>query len=296
MSSGAPLLVTPKALQDLKATTDVAVLDVSWFMPNSPRNAVEEFKVKHIPGARRLDLDKVAAPSELALKHMMPSAQVFSEALENFGVNPTSHVVLYDSQGIFSAPRALFMFRSFGHVKSSVLDGGLPKWEVEGLPTEAGAVTETSRSTYPAPSLANENIRSYEQMVSNSEKDLSDPLAEIVLDARSHGRYTGADPEPRPGLSSGHIPHSFSLAFNAFLQTNTVPNSDKTYTTFFPPDQLRRALVATERDTTCGSGMTAGILWLGLKLVEESALVSLYDESWTGYAARPESKIEKNAP
>jgi len=129
-----------------------------------------------------------------------------------------------------------------------------------------------------------------------------------VLDARSHGRYTGSDPEPRPGLSSGHIPHSFSLPFNAFLQTNTVPNSGKIFTTFLPPNELRRKLadavgaeyaqliVQGQRSvtTTCGSGMTAGILWLGLKLVEESTPVALYDESWAGYASRPQSKIDKN--
>ena len=105
-------------------------------------------------------------------------------------------------------------------------------------------------------------------------------------------RYTGSDPEPRPGLSSGHIPHSFSLPFNAFLQTNTIPNSGKTFTTFLPPNELRQKLADTvgaeytqlivqgkrSVTTTCGSGMTAGILWLGLKLIEESTPVALYDE------------------
>lgn len=146
-------------------------------------------------------------------------------------------------------------------------------------------------------------------MVSNAAQELSDPIAEIVVDARSHGRYmprhptselrsdlvcryTGSDPEPRPGLSSGHIPHSFSLPFNAFLLTNSVPNSGKTFTTFLPPNELRQKLadsIGTNNArlvlegqrtviTTCGSGMTAGILWLGLKLIEESTLVALYDE------------------
>jgi thiosulfate/3-mercaptopyruvate sulfurtransferase len=102
----------------------------------------------------------------------------------------------------------------------------------------------------------------------------------------------GSDPEPRPGLSSGHIPHSFSLPFNTFLETNQIPNTDKTFTTFLPADELHRKLVdAVGTDnaqlilegkrgvtTTCGSGMTAGVLWLGLKLISESAAVSLYDE------------------
>jgi thiosulfate/3-mercaptopyruvate sulfurtransferase len=154
-------------------------------------------------------------------------------------------------------------------------------------------------------------VQGYEQIVSNAAKELSEPLAEIVLDARSHGRYAtrhlisesgsdhghvhrymASDPEPRPGLPSGHIPHSFSLPFNAFLQTNTIPHSSKTFTTFLPPNELHQKLadaVGTEYaqliiegkrgvTTTCGSGMTAGILWLGLKLIEESASVALYDE------------------
>ncbi len=105
-------------------------------------------------------------------------------------------------------------------------------------------------------------------------------------------RYTGSDPEPRPGLSSGHMPHSFSLPFNAFLQTNTIPHSPRTFTTFLRPSELRQKLedaVGTEYaqliiegkrgvTTTCGSGMTAGVLWLGLKLIEESTSVALYDE------------------
>jgi len=128
-----------------------------------------------------------------------------------------------------------------------------------------------------------------------------------VLDARSLGRYTGSEPEPRPGLSSGHMPNSFSLPYGTFLRTNPIPGSDKTFTTFLSPNDLRRELVETVGtehaqlilegkrgvSATCGSGMTAGVLWLGLKLMGESALVSLYDESWTGYAQRPESKIDK---
>jgi thiosulfate/3-mercaptopyruvate sulfurtransferase len=144
-------------------------------------------------------------------------------------------------------------------------------------------------------------------MVSNAAKELSDPLAEIVLDARAHGRYTGADPEPR-GLPSGHMPHSFSLPFSAFLQKNSGHHSGATFSTFLPPRELHRKLedaVGTENaglildgqrrvTTTCGSGMTAGILWLGLKLINETTPVALYDESWMGYASRPQSKIDKD--
>ncbi|KAG2345245.1 Rhodanese-like protein [Suillus weaverae] len=305
-----PLLLSPSQLQQLLPspadTKQVSILDSSWFMPNSPRRANGEFQEKRVPGAQFLDLDEVASPHELGLKHMIPSERHFADACEALGIEPTSHVILYDTHGVFSSPRALFMFRAFGHEKSSILDGGLPRWEAEGFPIEAKPPARARKSVYPTPVFDKGMIRSYDQMVSNSFTDLhSDPAVELVIDARSRGRFLGTDPEPRQGLSSGHIPHSLSLPFTAFLQTRTIPNSSVQYTTFLPLPDLRSALVSHVGDhaeaviqgkrpitTSCGSGMTAGVLWLGLKLLGVPN-VALYDESWTGYASRASSKIEK---
>lgn len=135
------------------------------------------------------------------------------------------------------------------------------------------------------------------EIVENSSLDpQTNPDAEIVLDARAHGRYLGTVPEPRPGLSSGHIPNSFSLPFNLFLQKQGTPDGE--YTTFLPEQELRAALdnvagvqyaekiISGERPvvTSCGSGMTAGVLWLGLSLLGAKNI---------GYAMRPSSKIVK---
>ncbi|KAI6153304.1 Rhodanese-like domain-containing protein [Pisolithus tinctorius] len=305
-----PYLISPSQLHEsLQSSGGVSVLDASWYMPNSPRKPQEEFNKKRIPGAQFLDLDQVASPHELGLKHMMPSESVFAAACEGFGIEPNSHVVIYDTHGVFSSPRALFMFRAFGHSKSSILDGGLPRWETGGFETEDAPPVDRKKSTYPTPILDRTVVRSYEQVVENSMLDPAlDPSAELVVDARSRGRFIGTDPEPRPGLSSGHIPHSFSLPFNAFLRTHTIPNTPTQYTTFLPISELRQALVdaiGTEQvelilsgkrsiTTSCGSGMTAGILWLGLRMLGAES-VSLYDESWTGYASRSESRIEKSA-
>ena len=112
MSSKAPLLISPKELHELKSSSNVSLLDTSWHMPNSPRNAQAEFLAKRIPGARYLDLDKVASPHYMGLKHMMPSDEIFASALSaqillwtvalllingsvEFGITPDSHVVLY---------------------------------------------------------------------------------------------------------------------------------------------------------------------------------------------------------
>lgn len=107
---------------------------------------------------------------------------------------------------------------------------------------------------------------------------------------RLHLRYLGTDPEPRPGLSSGHIPHSLSLPFNIFLRNNTASDGT-TYTTLLPTAELRHALDGVVgADTagriiegkqsviaTCGSGMTAGVLWLGLRLLGADK-ITVYDE------------------
>jgi len=213
----------------------------------------------------------------------------------------------YDSHGVFSAPRALFMFRSFGHHSSSIIDGGLPRWADEDLPLETTKPTEPQPTHYPAPKLNEEAIKSYDQVVSNSKCDLSKDLeSALLLDARPRARFTGTDPEPRPGLSSGHMPNSFSLPFNLFLQKHSS-NKGSDYTTFLTPSEIQNVLDATvgpveverilkgERPviTSCGSGMTAGVLWLGLQLLGAHK-IGLYDESWTGYAMRPSSNIEKS--
>ncbi|KAF9270457.1 Rhodanese-like protein [Marasmius fiardii PR-910] len=304
-SMGAPYLLSPSQLQDLLNREEhVKVLDATWFMPNTPRNPRKEFLAKHIPKAQFLDLDEVASPHPLGLKHMLPSESTFANACENFGIRPDTHVVLYDTHGVFSSPRALYMFRSFGHSNSSIVDGGLPLWEMEGLWIESGQEQVPQKSQYPKPTFDTNSVRSYEQMVENADQDLSSQDVEVVLDARSRGRYLGTDPEPRPGLSSGHIPHSFMLPFNMFLQTNQGPTA--TYTTFRSTTDIRKALheavgssqaesiINGQRSavTTCGSGMTAGILWLGLRLLG-APKTGLYDESWTGYAMRPTSKIAK---
>ncbi|CAL1696519.1 unnamed protein product [Somion occarium] len=203
------------------------------------------------------------------------------------------------------------MFRALGHDRSSILNGGLPHWEANGCTVETGEPKPVEPIEYPPPFLDQEVIRSYEQIISNANRDPStEPIAELVLDARPKGRYLGTDPEPRPGLPSGHIPHSLSLPFTAFLDTNTykpTPTSEEvTYTTLRSPHKIIESLRSALGDerlkevmegkrgvvTSCGSGMTAGVLWLGLKLLGVEN-VALYDESWTGYAARESSPIVK---
>ncbi|KAG9125451.1 hypothetical protein FRC07_007542 [Ceratobasidium sp. 392] len=255
------LLLAPR---EVASSKDKILVDTTWFMPNVSRSGFEEWKQRRLPGARFLDLDLVATPNELGLKHMMPSGEVFAKACEELGIEPGSHVVLYDTHGVFSSPRALYMFKSFGHEKASVLDGGLPRWEDEGFPIETGEPAKVQPTKYAVPKLDESAVRC-------------------------------EDPEPRPDLSSGHMPHSRSLPFSSLLQ-----KSDKGYTYFLPEDKLKEVFdnaVGEEGKgkpivASCGSGMTAGTIWLAGQLLNKPVR-AIYDESWSGYAKRSESVIVK---
>nr|XP_018262265.1 thiosulfate/3-mercaptopyruvate sulfurtransferase [Kwoniella dejecticola CBS 10117]OBR84423.1 thiosulfate/3-mercaptopyruvate sulfurtransferase [Kwoniella dejecticola CBS 10117] len=310
-----PLLISPKEYQDLPKRTTLP-LDVSWHMPNSNRSAVAEFlSGPRLPGAKRFDLDEVAEldidKNPLSLTHMLPKPERFAEECRKLGIRNDEHVILYDTIGIFSSPRALYTFKAFGHENVSVLDGGLTRWIEEGYETENGDVKPTLReSQYKVPeSWKKDWVRSYEQIVSNSELSTADPVSEVVLDHRPLPRFTGEAPEPRPGLSSGHIPNSLPLPFPNYLN---AANDKIPYSSYKSIDELKKvfaAAVGGEEELTklivnqkgvvlsCGSGMTAAIGWLANELIKQNEgkglRTSLYDESWTGYALRKESKIVK---
>ncbi|KAI0034909.1 thiosulfate sulfurtransferase [Vararia minispora EC-137] len=317
MSIPIPLILSAKEANRLvreKGPGAVTFVDASWHMPNSPRKAKGEFLERRIPGAQFFDLDEIASSHALGLKHMMPEGSKLASALRppgSLGIMPGTHVIFYDSVGVFSSPRALFTLRSFGHENSSILNGGIEGWKAEGFVIEDGSPQPSKQAEeYPAPILHADVIQDYEQIVANTRHDpKADEDARVVLDARSRGRYLGSEPEPRPSLSSGHIPHSLSVPFNTFLRSHACPNSGLSYTTLLPREGIIAALeTAVGKDTakdilsgrrkvtmTCGSGMTAAVLWLGLKSVNPEIPVSIYDESWTGYAMRPESEIVMDA-
>lgn len=308
-----PLLITPQALAPI--LSEVKVLDATWFMPNSPRNANKEWmKSPRIPGATRWDPDRIAKMGEtvMHLPHMMPIPSYFARECSRRLITPDTHVVVYDTHGVFSSPRTAFTFQAYGHDKVSVLDGGLPAWREAHLPLDEttksspeAVLVEASDDVYPVPQLRSGWIRSYQEMLSN----LSSPTNyQQVFDARPKGRFDGTAPEPRPGMSSGHIPRSQSLPFADLLETKTTALGD-TYTVLkdqitlyrrlregVPPlvdfEKLRQASSAGEPavTATCGSGMTAAIIWLALKTLGVQA--SIYDESWMGWASR----IREGAP
>ncbi|KAL8293191.1 hypothetical protein RQP46_000885 [Phenoliferia psychrophenolica] len=339
-------LVSPRELSALLKQRETKVVDATWFMPNldPPRSGWTEFKSKRIPGARFFDLDVVATKDDRGLAHMLPTGERFADACSRLGISRDSNVVLYDTHGIFSSPRAAFTFKAFGHPLVSILDGGLPRWIAEKEPLDTNqpampnphavpdgeapeygpimsvilydkrpaiesyfiADIEENMPSYEVPELDQSFVRSYEEVVENSAHDLAIDSASVVLDARPAARFDGTAPEPRAGLSSGHIPNSLSLPFSSLLSTPSTTTPP--YSTLKSPSELEKVfvdrlgkeefskVVKGERNViaTCGSGMSAGIVWLAMQKVGREKPIAVFDESWTGYASRPESKIVKN--
>lgn len=275
-----PLVTTDWLAANLGRRT-VRVVDGSWHMPQLKRDARAEFAQAHIPGAVFFDIDAIADTAS-PLPHMLPGARKFAECVGALGIGDRDFVVVYDTRSVISAARVWWTFRAFGHARVAVLDGGFPKWQAEGRPVEAGVRAPKSRRFTAR--LHRSLLRDFAQMRANLAS-----RHEQVLDARSHGRFIGTEPEPRPGLRGGHIPGSLNLPYDQLYRKDG---------TLLPPDDLRPLFEAAGFDpaipvvTTCGSGVTAAVLALGLRLLGREK-VAVYDGSWTEWGGRNDTPVER---
>jgi thiosulfate/3-mercaptopyruvate sulfurtransferase len=244
-----------------------------------PVDTFARYVASHISGAIFFDIEALS-DSSTPLPHMMPTAEAFSLDMSALGIDDRMAICIYEQEGVFSAPRAWWMLRTFGARDVSILDGGLRAWVAAGLPTSSGPVYRTPANFHAT--LDREGIRDFPQM-----QQLIAGRGQI-LDARSAGRFTGAAPEPRSGISSGHMPGATSIPYTELVADGRLKSVE----------QLHKVFEATGVDlkqpitTTCGSGVTAAVIALALEIAGADR-VSLYDGSWAEYAQHPEAVIEK---
>ena len=247
---------------------DIRIIDSSWYFPQEKRNAEQEFLECHIPGASFFDIDKIK-DNDSDLPHMLPPSAMFNSTVRKLGIGDGHKVVIYDGLGMRSAARLWWMFKVFGYSDVVVLDGGFPKWVKENRSTTAEITEKEIR-----------HLTIYEDKSIVADRDDVLRATKLnhcsIIDARSEERFMGIAPEPRSGLRSGSIENSINVPYETLLNEDFTFKKKREILDIF---SKKGVVFNNYIITTCGSGVTAAVLYLALDEIGCSK-ISLYDGSW----------------
>lgn len=314
MSLKIPSVISPQGFRALltssKPLSRVIPLDATWYMPNNPKNGKEEFlNESRIEDAAFFDVDAISMPGS-KYPHMLPPYDLFNKAMGNIGIKPSDKVVVYDKSGIFSSPRVAWTLLLYGHKHVYLLDNYLyyKKYDYPLDSTKTTSLATRGREPEEYQSISEEQFKkNYAEQVIEFEELLelvkSGKLAQeyLAFDARSNDRFTGEAPEPRPELSSGHVPSSLSLPFPKVLNADskTFKTKEQLLSLFqeeFGVDLSNPDLKGKKGIIVmCGSGVTAVILKTAIEIAQPNVPIRVYDGSWTEWAQRaPKEYIQKD--
>ncbi|RUU00716.1 3-mercaptopyruvate sulfurtransferase [Mesorhizobium sp. USDA-HM6] len=278
MDEDSPFIVDADWLEERLGTPGLTIIDASWYLPAQKRNAHAEYAASHIPGALFLDQDEVSDPDS-KLPHTLASPQYFAQYVGSMGVSADDTIVVYDGPGLFSAPRAWWMFRVMGVFQVYILNGGFDRWKAEGRPV-------TAEQTKIAPCVFYADFDAGRVVSLDEMRRIVGSGQSQIADARSPGRFAGTDPEPRPGVRSGHMPGAHNVPVAALADNGEL----------LPKDRLRKVIEDAGIDlskpvvTSCGSGITAAAITLALETLGHTDN-RLYDGSWTEWGGLSDTPV-----